>query len=94
MLPPAQDLVRRAARVLQGFDGVKAEAARSGIRPMPVDRHSVVGPIPGVDGYYVVVTHSAVTLAAFLGQAVAEEIAHGRVDVHLTPFRPARFFVA
>ena len=37
---------------------------------------------------------SGVTLAAFLGQAVAEEIAHSRPDVRLEPFRPARFFVA
>jgi len=80
--------------VLRGFDGAKPEAVRIGVRPMPVDRHSVVGPIPGVEGYYLAVTHSGVTLAAFLGQAVAEEIAHSRPDVRLEPFRPARFFVA
>lgn len=40
---------------------------------------------------YVAVTHSGVTLAPFLGQAIAEEIARARVVPQLEPFRPARF---
>jgi glycine/D-amino acid oxidase-like deaminating enzyme len=70
------------------------EFARLGIRAMPADGHSVVGPQGGVSGYYVVVTHSGVTLAPFLGRAAAAEILQDRVDPRLAPFRPDRFATA
>ncbi|HTD47725.1 MAG TPA: FAD-binding oxidoreductase [bacterium] len=90
-LPAAQDLVRRAAQVLPGIAGMRPEAARIATRPIPADGYSAVGPLPGVTGLYAVVTHSGVTLAAFLGRAVAEEIARGRIMPELEPFRPSRF---
>ncbi len=93
-LPQAEDLVRRASQILPGIAGARPEAARIGVRPFPADGVSVVGPMPGVSGYYAVVTHSGVTLAPFLGRAVAEEIARGRVVPHLEPFRPSRFDAA
>lgn len=92
--PPADlagDLVRRAAQVLPGLAGLGPETARIGIRSMPADGHSVVGPQGGVAGYYVVVTHSGVTLAPFLGSVAADELLRGRPDPRLAPFRPDRF---
>ena len=92
--PPADladELVRRAARLLPGLAGVGHEHARLGIRAMPADGHSVVGPHAGVSGYYVVVTHSGVTLAPFLGIVAANEMLGGRPDPRLAPFRPDRF---
>jgi len=92
--PPADlaaDLVRRAAALLPGLAGLNAESARLGIRAMPADGHSVVGPQGGVSGYYVVVTHSGVTLAPFLGAVAAEEILRGGTDARLASFRPDRF---
>ncbi len=90
-LPQARDLVRRAAEVLPAIDGAAPEAARIGVRPIPADGVSAVGPVPGVAGYYLIVTHSAVTLAPFLGRAAADEIVHGKAEPRLEPFRPARF---
>jgi glycine/D-amino acid oxidase-like deaminating enzyme len=90
-LPQADDLVRRAAQILPGLAGARAEAVRIGVRPYPADGVSAVGPMPGVSGYYAVVTHSGVTLAPFLGRAVADEITRGRVVPQLEPFRPSRF---
>jgi glycine/D-amino acid oxidase-like deaminating enzyme len=90
-LRAAQDLVRRAARVLPALEGAGAEAVRIGVRPMPADGFSAVGPVPGVEGFYLVVTHSGVTLAPFLGRAVADEIVSGREELLLVPFRPGRF---
>ena len=49
---------------------------RVGTRAIPADGLSVVGAMPGLDGYYVVVTHSGVTLSPFLARAVATEIVH------------------
>jgi glycine/D-amino acid oxidase-like deaminating enzyme len=88
----AEDLVRWAAQLLPGIRGARPEAARLAIRPIPADGHSAVGYMPGAAGYYVVVTHSAVTLAALLGRVVADEIVSGRPAPQLAPFRPDRFF--
>jgi glycine/D-amino acid oxidase-like deaminating enzyme len=88
----AIDLVRRAAQVLSGIGAARPEAARVAIRPIPADGRSAVGYVPGASGYYVVITHSAVTLAAFLGRVVADEIVHNRAVPQLAPFRPDRFF--
>jgi glycine/D-amino acid oxidase-like deaminating enzyme len=93
-LPQAEDLVKRASQVLPGVAGARPEAARIGVRPFPADGVSVVGPMPGVSGLYAVVTHSGVTLAPFLGRAVADEIARGHVTPQLEPFRPGRFDAA
>ena len=54
--------------------------------------YSAVGPVPRLDGYYLAVTHSGVTMSPFLGAAVADEIVHGRLRPELADFRPARFF--
>jgi glycine/D-amino acid oxidase-like deaminating enzyme len=91
--PPdlAADLVRRAADLLPGLAGTGVESARIGIRAMPADGYSIIGPHGGVSGYYVVVTHSGVTLAPFLGAAAAAEILTGRPDERLAPFRADRF---
>jgi glycine/D-amino acid oxidase-like deaminating enzyme len=89
-LPQAQALVSRAAEVLPGVAGAMVEGVRMGTRPIPADGLSAVGFLPGVEGFYVVVTHSGVTLAPFLGRAVAEELGRGKPDPRLEPFRPAR----
>jgi glycine/D-amino acid oxidase-like deaminating enzyme len=90
-LAPAREAVRRAARILPALVGCEPEAARITIRPTPGDGHSAVGTVPGIDGFYMVITHSGVTLGAFLGAAVADEIAHNKTRPELQPFRPSRF---
>lgn len=90
-LAQAGELVRGAAEVLPGIEEVRAEAVRIAVRPIPADGYSAVGPMPGASGHYLVVTHSGVTLAPFLGRAVAEEITRGRMVQELEAFRPSRF---
>jgi glycine/D-amino acid oxidase-like deaminating enzyme len=80
-----------AARYLPALAGTRVEATRVGVRPMPRDRHPVVGGVPGLDGFYVVVSHSGVTLGPLWGQVAAAEIVAGRPDPRLAPFRAARF---
>lgn len=89
--PLAHEVTLHAAQTLPGLAGVTPEATRVGIRPIPADGLSAVGPLPGLDGYYAVVTHSGVTLAPFLAQVVANELVHGRTEPLLEPFRPGRF---
>jgi glycine/D-amino acid oxidase-like deaminating enzyme len=89
-LPIARDLAQRAARVLPGIGAVAPEAVRVAVRPIPADGLSAVGAIPGVEDYYVVVTHSGVTLSPFLARAVASELVRGTSVAQLEPFRPGR----
>lgn len=89
-LAGARHVVQAATTVLPLMRGVEPEAVRVGTRPIPADSYPVVGPARGIDGYYAVVSHSAVTLAPFLGRAVAGEIAHNRAEPLLAPYRPDR----
>lgn len=91
-LPQAQAMAEAAARLFPAIAGLRAEAARIVTRPVPGDGYSAVGWVPGVDGLYLAVTHSAVTLSAHLGSVIAGELLGGTPDDALTPFRPARFF--
>jgi glycine/D-amino acid oxidase-like deaminating enzyme len=89
--PVARDVVASAAQILPALAGIEPEAVRVGVRPIPADGYPAVGPLPGVSGYYLVVSHSAVTLAPVLGEAAAGELTTGRPDARLEPFRPHRF---
>jgi glycine/D-amino acid oxidase-like deaminating enzyme len=48
--------------------------------------------MPGIAGYYMAVTHSGVTIAPYLGKAVANEVVRGQLHGDLETFRPDRFF--
>ena len=61
-----------------------------GFRPMPTDGFPVVGPVPGVPGVSLCVTHSGVTLAVLLGDYMASELVMGREEPMLAPYRPSR----
>ena len=76
--PQAQELLRRAISTIPALARVPVEAVRIATRPIPRDSYSAVGPVPGLANYYAVVTHSGVTLGAFLGEVVAHELVHGR----------------
>ncbi len=91
-MPEVLELVQRLRRLLPVIGDVAPEAARMAIRPIPADSYSAIGPVPRVDGYYLAITHSGVTMSPFLGAAVADEIVHGRRCEALADFRPARFF--
>jgi glycine/D-amino acid oxidase-like deaminating enzyme len=90
-MPHAVRLVENVTRLMPHLAGLQAEAVRIALRPIPADGYSAVGPVPGVEGYYVAVTHSAVTMSAHLGKLIARE-ASGEDVAELAPFRPARFF--
>ena len=63
-----------------------------GFRPMPTDNLPIVGPVPGVPGVSLCVTHSGVTLAAALGSYLANEVLTGHKEPLLAPYRPDRAF--
>jgi glycine/D-amino acid oxidase-like deaminating enzyme len=91
-MPAVRELVRRVRRLMPVIGDVEPETARMAIRPIPADARSAIGPVPRVDGYYLAITHSGVTMSPYLGAAIADEIVHGRQCDRLAEFRPARFF--
>jgi glycine/D-amino acid oxidase-like deaminating enzyme len=58
---------------------------------MPEDERPIVGPVPGLSGFYVAVTHSGVTLAPLIGQLVAQEVTTGELSPLLAEYRIERF---
>ncbi len=60
-------------------------------RPIPADERPIVGNLPGIQGVFVAVTHSGITLAPYLSSLLAEEIVHRKAPEALAPYRPERF---
>jgi glycine/D-amino acid oxidase-like deaminating enzyme len=88
---PAERSLAAVATHLPSLEGARVEATRVGVRPMPRDEKPMVGSIPGLDGFYMVVSHSGVTLGPLWGRIAAAELLEGAVDPRLAPYRPARF---
>ena len=85
----AARLLARARRLVPALGDVEVGFARVGVRPVPPDGLPLVGFLPGVEGFYAVVSHSGVQLAPILGRLAAAELTGTRQAV-LEPFRPAR----
>ncbi len=91
---PAEQSRRAVAAHFPALAGARVEATRVGVRPMPRDERPMLGPIPGLDGFYVVTSHSGVTLGPLWGRVAAAEILDGKPDPRLAPYRPARFLMS
>lgn len=92
-LARGQQLLARAATFLPELAKAHVETMKIGVRPMPQDERPIVGPVPGVAGFYVAVTHSGVTLAPLIGQLVAQEVTTGHPNPLLAEYRIERFGV-
>lgn len=87
----ARSAERTRARIVEMFRGgedVRLLSARVGMRPMPVEGHPLIGPLPAVPGAYVAVMHPGVTLAPVAGRLVAEEVVQGLDAPELRGCRP------
>ncbi|MGP3942651.1 NAD(P)/FAD-dependent oxidoreductase [Streptomyces sp. 6N106] len=86
----ATDMLARLPEVLNAAEGTVVEKVRVGQRAMPGDGFTVAG-FPATDvPFYVVATHSGITLAPLLGRLVADEL-YGHESPLLKDFRPGRF---
>ncbi len=90
--PPraAEEVLSRARKFVRNMESARVESAVIGIRPIPKDGLSAVGWAPGVEGLYVIVTHSGVTLGPTLAEMATREI-NGATEKMLASFRPDRF---
>ena len=87
----ARALLAQAARCFPALAGIGVDRWWVAYRAMPSDRLPIVGPLPWLEGLYLAVSHSGVTVAPALGRLVADEVATQSPDGRLAPFRPARF---
>lgn len=90
----ATTLLERAAELIPKFPGAPLLdqcEIKIGVRPMPLDGHSIAGPLPGADGLFLGLTHSGVTIAPALGRLMADTIETGRAPPTLSPFGFERF---
>lgn len=90
----AIELTRRLGELVPSLAGVHAEAARIAKRPIPQGGLPCVGTLPGLDNYWVAVTHGGVNTSAFIGIALRDEILKGQQAPEYAPYRPDRFFKA
>lgn len=90
----ADELLRRGAQILPALAGRHVRNTRICVRPLPADGYPIVGWCREIDGFYVIVSHSGVTLAPRLAQLVADEITDGRHAEVLDSYRLDRFLSA
>lgn len=86
-------LIARTAEYMPAIAGAHPSKILLGFRPYPLDNRPIAGPVPGVSGAYVIVTHSGITLAPILGRYAAEEIMRDVQLPILAPYRPSRYIV-
>jgi len=84
-------LLRRAQRAVGGLEDAEVLEYRVCVRPMPVDGQPIVGWLPGVDGLYVAVTHSGVTLGLRLAELICTELVSDAPAAEFAPYRLDRF---
>jgi glycine/D-amino acid oxidase-like deaminating enzyme len=85
-----ETLLARLKEFYPGTEGVPAEAARVGMRPIPRDRKPIIGFLEPWPNLYAAVMHSGATQALWVGELATREIIDGPVG-DLAFFRPARF---
>jgi glycine/D-amino acid oxidase-like deaminating enzyme len=86
----AHDLRALALDVVPALSGSAITGARAASRPIPADGFPSVGALDDVPGYYEAITHSGITLAAIIGEALAQEITGGEISPLILPYRPGR----
>jgi len=78
-------------RSLKGGEQLELESIKVGMRPMPEDGYPIVGFHDHIEGLYLVVMHSAITLAPLIARLAASEITDREARSELTPCRLSRF---
>src|SRR6266542_2267219 len=87
------ETVTKAVHRLPLLERAKIAGGWAGLRPLTPDDHAIIGPAPGVEGFFLAVgfcghgfQHSPMT-----GRMVAEWIVDGKPSMDLSLFDPARF---
>ena len=84
------ELLARARALIPNAESAVLSRLIVGQRAMPADGRSIVGRLAAAPWFYVVATHSGVTLAPLLGERVPAEVFGGEEEM-FADFRPERF---
>jgi glycine/D-amino acid oxidase-like deaminating enzyme len=87
----ARDLFAKLKAFLKGGESLEMDFYTVGYRPTPQDGVPILGAAGNVEGLYLAVTHSGITLAPAIGRFAAEEILAGAEEPLLAPYRLSRF---
>ena len=87
----ARELFAAAKAALRGADGLELDFHTVGYRPTPTDGFPIVSRAEGMNGLYVAVMHSGITLAPAVGLFATREILDGERDPLLAPYGLERF---
>jgi glycine/D-amino acid oxidase-like deaminating enzyme len=87
----ARAVFAKVQKMLKGGEKFNYGGYTIGHRPTPKDGVSIIGRIAGLEGLYVTVTHSGITLAPALSALGVEEMLTGTRHPLLAPFGPERF---
>lgn len=85
----AREFIYRLQEILKNTGNAHLTELHVGVRAMPADGRSIIGAVPFRPWLYLVATHSGVTLAPFLGPAVAAEV-FDECEPLFDEFRPTR----
>ncbi len=87
----AEKLLQRVRACLQGAEALEVERVTVGVRPIPRDGLPIIGAVAGLEGLFLAVMHSGITLAPLVGRLTAVEVLGGGPVEILAPYRLARF---
>jgi glycine/D-amino acid oxidase-like deaminating enzyme len=87
-LPP---FLTEAMHLLPALKHVNILRVFAHLRPMPPDRLPIYDRAPGLEGFYIAVGHSGITLAPLTGKLFADWIVNGKPDMDLAPYSLSRF---
>jgi glycine/D-amino acid oxidase-like deaminating enzyme len=87
------ETVQKAVHRLPVLERARIQGGWAGLRPLTPDDHAIIGPAPGLEGFFLAVgfgghgfQHSPAT-----GRLVAEWLLDGKPSLDLSLFDPARF---
>jgi glycine/D-amino acid oxidase-like deaminating enzyme len=86
-----QQILARAQRIVPALARARVIRGWAGLRPMAPDGLPIYDAVPQVQGFYVAVGHSGVTLAPITGQVFLDLITKGRTDLPIAPYSLSRF---
>jgi len=90
----AAEVLAKLPRLISGVADLAMEYLTVGHRPTPGDGFPAIGRPKNIDGLYVVVTHSGMTLAPAIGAFGAAEILDDERHELLTPYQLDRLIIS
>jgi len=92
-LSAMQRIAAQTSRILPALRDLRVIRTFAGLRPSSPDGLPLLGPVPGVEGFFMAAGHEGdgIALSPVTGQIIAEWIAEGSPGMDMSPFAVERF---